>query len=322
MSKGANNKRANANQHDNANLAKELLTINDCLRWATSRFREAKLFYGHGTDSAWDEAVHLVLQLLHLPLDIDDRILNARLTLNEREYIIRCIYRRVVERRPLPYLTHCAWFAGQPFYVDERVVIPRSPFGELISNYFQPWVELDKVTKILDLCTGSGCMAITCADIMPQASIVASDFSFDALEVARKNIHGHQKQGQIELVQSDLFVNLEGEYFDLIIANPPYVDASDYESMPAEFHKEPTSGLAGGQDGLAIVRRILRDAPYHLNPEGVLIVEVGNSQQALQETFPHVPFTWLMFENGGDGVFLLTAEMLLQYHEDFLAASQ
>ena len=289
------------------------------MRWATSRFSEANLFYGHGTDSAWDEAVHLVLQLLYLPLDIDDRVLDSKLTRIEREKIIACVYRRVVERIPLPYLTHTAWFAGMKFYVDQRVIVPKSPFGELIRSDFSPWIDdSSKVKSVLDLCTGSGCIGIGCAKIFPKAKVTLSDISAGALEVAKHNVKDHHLQGQVKVVQSDLFKSLEGEHYDLIVSNPPYVDRQELDSMPAEYHKEPMLALeGGGDDGLDIVKRILRQAPHHLNPEGYLIVEVGESQYALRDQFPNIPFTWLTFEDGGDGVFLLTAEELLKYHEEF-----
>ncbi len=301
-----------------ATISEELITISDCLRWAASRFNEAELFYGHGTDSAWDEAVHLVLQTIHLPLDIDDRVLDARLTKVEREQIIKCVYRRVVERLPLPYLTNIAWFAGLKFYVDQRVIIPKSPIGELIRNGFEPWVEQDHIASVLDLCTGSGCIGIGAANAFPNAEVTLSDISEDALEVAKHNIRNHKLGSRVTVVKSDLFNELDGAHFDLIISNPPYVDKADLDSMPEEYHKEPRLALEAGQDGLDIVGRILRQAPHHLNANGILIVEVGNSQYALQDKYPNVPFSWLNFEDGGDGVFVLTAEELLKYHEEFM----
>lgn len=301
-------------------ISKQLVTISDLLRWTTSRFCEADLFYGHGTDSAWDEAVQLVLQLLYLPLDIDDRVLDARLTIDERTKIVECVYRRVIERIPLPYLTNTAWFAGMKFYVDERVIVPRSPLGEFIRKGFEPWVDSSKVHSVLDLCTGSGCIGIACSYVFPKAKIVISDISQDALDVAQRNVTNHDQAEQVTLVKSDLFNQLSGQYFDLIVSNPPYVDAQEYEKMPSEFRKEPVLALTAGEDGLDIVKRILAEAPHHLNDGGILIVEVGESQYALQKAFPDIPFTWLNFESGGDGVFLLTAEELLHYHENFLKA--
>ncbi|TNF66103.1 MAG: 50S ribosomal protein L3 N(5)-glutamine methyltransferase [Gammaproteobacteria bacterium] len=304
--------------HEKEHLIDQLITVRDYLRWATSRFEESELYYGHGCDSVWDEAVHLVLQALYLPLDIDQRILDSRLTTIERERVIEWIYRRVIDRVPLPYITNKAYFANKEFYVDQRVLIPRSPIGELIRNDFQPWLDANNVHRVLDLCTGSGCIGIASADVFTNAEVVLSDISTDALEVAKRNIKLHQLDNQVDVVQSDLFANLGGERFDLIVSNPPYVDRKDLNDMPLEYHKEPQLGLEAGQDGLDIVKRILRQAVHHLNENGILVVEVGNSQYALAEQFPSVPFTWITFEDGGDGVFLLTADELVKYHETFL----
>ncbi|MDA0910949.1 MAG: 50S ribosomal protein L3 N(5)-glutamine methyltransferase [Proteobacteria bacterium] len=303
-------------------LAQDLHTIRDYLRWATSRFLEAELFYGHGTDSAWDEAVHLVLQALYLPLDIDNRILDARLTHLERQKVIKWVYRRVVDRVPLPYLTKTAWFAGMKFCVDQRVIVPRSPIGELIRNEFEPWVNHHNVERVLDLCTGSGCIGIATAHVFPDAEVILSDISEDALEVAKRNIKQHDMEQRVTAMQSDLFANLSGQKFDLIISNPPYVDMNDLASMPQEYLKEPALALGSGDDGLDITRKILTEALDYLNEGGVLIVEVGNSQYALQEAFQSVPFTWLNFEDGGDGVFLLTYDELKTYRSIFAEGYQ
>ncbi|WP_116964836.1 50S ribosomal protein L3 N(5)-glutamine methyltransferase [Fastidiosibacter lacustris] len=300
-------------------LASDLETIRDYLRWASSRFLEAELFYGHGTDSAWDEAVHLVLQALYLPLDIDDRILDARLTHVERQKVIKWVYRRVVDRIPLPYLTKTAWFAGMKFYVDQRVIVPRSPIGELIRNEFEPWVNHNKVLRILDLCTGSGCIGISCAHVFDQAQVTLVDISEDALAVAEKNIKLHNLENRVKTVYSDLFNSVQGQKFDLIVSNPPYVDHEDLSSMPEEYLKEPILALGSGEDGLDITRRILIEASDYLTEDGILIVEVGNSQCALCEAFSEVPFTWLNFEDGGEGVFLLTYQELITYKKAFEA---
>lgn len=303
-------------------LADDLKTIRDYLRWATSRFSEADLYYGHGTDSPWDEAVHLVLQAIYLPLDVDDRVLDAHLTHIERQKIIKWVYRRVVDRIPLPYLTKTAWFAGMKFYVDQRVIIPRSPLGELIRKGFEPWIDKRKVHSVLDLCSGSGCIGIGCTGPFPTAKVVLSDISKDALAVAEKNVRLHEVEDRVQLVHSDLFEHLNGEKFDLILSNPPYVDAGDLAKMPAEYLKEPKLALVSGKDGLDITRKILVEAANYLTENGVLIVEVGNSQYALRDAFSEVPFTWLCFEDGGDGVFLLTRDELMKYQEAFLTGMQ
>lgn len=293
----------------------DLLTIRDYLRWAISRFNEAALYFGHGTDNALDEAYALILHTLHLPHDTHPSLLEARLTKAEREQLSALIHRRVVERIPVPYLTHEAWFAGRSYYVDERVLIPRSPIAELIEHEFQPWIAPDEVTAILDLCTGSGCIAIACALAFPDATVDASDISKDALAVAKMNTVRHEVDEQVHLHQSDLFDSLPKKKYDIIVSNPPYVDAEDMAILPKEFHHEPSLGLAAGTDGLDLAIRILKKAREYLNPNGLLIVEVGNSETALANKYPDVDFTWLEFANGGGGVFLLTAEQLELYQD-------
>ncbi len=288
----------------------DLLTIRDYIRWSVSRFNEAGLIYGHGTDSAWDEAVALILHTLHLPPSINQQVIDARLTLSERETLYALIQRRIQERIPVPYLTHEAWFGGESYYVDERVLIPRSPFAEIIHDKFQPWINPAHVHDILDLCTGSGCIAIACAKAFPEAAIDASDISADALQVAKMNVLRHQVEDNIQLHESDLFNNLPPKKYDVIVSNPPYVDADDMANLPAEYLHEPTLGLAAGHDGLDFAVRILEHAKKYLKPNGILLVEVGNSEYALAEKCAEIPFTWLDFENGGGGVFLLTAEQL------------
>jgi ribosomal protein L3 glutamine methyltransferase len=288
----------------------ELKTIRDMIRWAVTSFNAEGLYYGHGTDSAWDEAVMLVLRALHLPHDINPTVMDSRITSSERETIQKLILRRVSERIPLSYLIHEAWFANLPFFVDERVLIPRSPIAELIENEFQPWLDPNHIDNILDLCTGSGCIAIACAKTFPDAEIDASDISADALTVAKINVLRHAVEEQVHLIESDLFKQIPLKKYNLIISNPPYVDAEDMEALPKEYHHEPELGLAAGNDGLDCARRILQDALPYLAADGVLIVEVGNSEFALSEYFPDIPFTWLEFERGGGGVFLLTAQQL------------
>ncbi len=287
-----------------------LSTIRDFLRWAISCFNEAGLFYGHGTDNAWDEALALILPTLHLPHDIDPTMLDARLTTLECEKLSALIQQRVAERIPVPYLTHVAWFAHLSFYVDERVLIPRSPIAELIENQFEPWIKADNVHTILDVCTGSGCIAIACAKAFPDSHVDATDISPDALAVAKINILRHEVTHQVTLYQSDIFRDVPQKKYDIIVSNPPYVDANDMAALPAEYKHEPALGLAAGKDGLSIAFTLLKNAPQYLNPNGILIVEVGNSEEALINQFPDIPFTWLEFQHGDGGVFLLTAKQL------------
>lgn len=287
----------------------ELATIRDFLRWAASEFIAAKLFYGHGTDNPWDEAEQLVLHAIHLSPPLGDEWLDAQLTRSERERVVANIQRRIQERIPAAYITGQAWFAGLPYIVDERVLVPRSPTAELIEKRFAPWL-MDEPHQILDLCTGSGCIGIACAHAFPEAEVQLSDISYDALAVAEDNIQQHGLTERVFALQSDLFENLHGQRFDLIVSNPPYVDADDMASLPDEFHAEPELGLASGNDGLDFTRRLLEQAGDFLSDNGVLVVEVGNSWPALEDAYPSLPFTWVEFERGGHGVFVLTAQDL------------
>lgn len=287
----------------------DLQTVRDYLRYASTQFAGSPLFFGHGTDNVWDEAVQLVMRSLNLPLENNTLFLDARLTRNERATILDRIERRVKERVPLAYLLGEAWFMGMPFHVDERVLVPRSPIGELLENGLQPWLGDTEVNRILDLCTGSGCIGIGAAVVFEGADVDLSDISDDALAVAESNIDLHDVRNRVRTVKSDVFDNIAGRY-DVILSNPPYVDAEDLAEMPDEFRHEPELGLAAGADGLDIAHRILAQAADHLTEDGLLIVEVGNSWVALDQAYPGLPFTWLEFENGGDGVFLLRAEDL------------
>jgi len=288
----------------------ELKTIRDYARYACSRFNEAGLYYGHGTDNAWDESLALVLHSLYLPHAIHPSILDANLTNDECSLLMELIEKRIDKRIPVAYLTHEAWFAGLPFFVDQRVLIPRSPIAELIENQFEPWVNPDEVSDILDLCTGSGCIAIACAKAFPAASVDASDISKEALAVAHINLLRHQVEEVVELYESDLFNSLPDKKYDIIVSNPPYVSQIEMKELPEEYRHEPALGLEAGELGLQYASLILKDAPRYLKPNGILVVEVGNSEFALEEAYPDMPFTWLEFERGGGGVFILRAEEL------------
>lgn len=301
------------------NPVDHLYTVRDCIRWGASLMNETGVFFGHGTDNAIDEAAALVLVALHLPPDLPAGYMGARLLPAERERVIAMVRRRVDERIPVPYLTHQAWFMGLPFYVDRRVLIPRSPMAELIERQFRPWLaDPDTVHEILDLCTGSGCLGIACAHVFPEATADLADISEPALEVAERNVQDHGLMERVFTVHSDLFAGLEGRRYDLIVSNPPYVSGAEMEALPAEYRHEPELGLAAGPQGLDFAVRILREAADHLTENGLLVVEVGDSAPELAERFPDVPFAWVEFERGGDGVFVLTAEEVAAHRESFL----
>lgn len=296
----------------------ELHSIRDYLRWAVSLFNEHDVVLGHGYDDPWDEAVALVLSALNLPWDIDTRVQDARLLSSEKQTVCDLLVRRVVERVPTAYLTGTGWFAGIPFKVDQRVLIPRSPIAELIENHFEPWIEYDQVENILDMCTGSGCIGIACAQYFPEALVDCTDLSEDALDLAEQNVQALGMDGQVNLIYSDLFEALEGRTYDIIVSNPPYVDQEDMDNLADEFHHEPRMGLEAGDDGLDLVRRMLPELSRHLNPGGIAVIEVGNSWEALEKAYPNVGFTWLEFERGGYGVFLLTKEQIDHHQADFV----
>jgi len=299
----------------------QLHTIADFIRYGCSEFNRAELFFGHGTDNAWDEASSLVLFALHLPAKLDQKLLSCRLIEDEKLAVIELISRRVNERVPLAYITNQAMFAHLPFYVDERVLVPRSPIAELIENKFEPYLTQSlayQPQRILDLCTGSGCIAVACAYAFAEAEVDALDLSVDALNVAQINIESHGLTEQVIPIQSDVFSGVEGQKYDLIVTNPPYVDIEDVNSLPDEFTFEPEMGLGSGDDGLDITRKILAQSSEHLNEGGVLICEVGNSQIHVEATYPEVPFTWINFEHGGHGVFMLTKTQLDQYKDIFV----
>lgn len=293
----------------------DLHTIQDMLRWAVSRFSAADIWYGHGTDNPWDEAFQLVLPTLWLSPVIPKDMHYTRLTTSERLRVVEQVIRRVNERIPTAYLTNTAWFCGYEFYVDKRVLIPRSLIGELIYKRFSGLLKT-KPKHILDMCTGSGCIAIACAYAFPETEIDAVDISTDALAVAEHNIEKHALINQVIPIRSDLFRGLPQIKYDLIVTNPPYVDIKDMSDLPTEYHHEPELGLAAGSDGLKLVRRILSRASDYLSEQGVLICEVGNSMIHMITQYPDVPFSWLKLDNNGEGVFMLAREEIIaaQHH--------
>ena len=291
-------------------IAGELHTIRDLIRWGTSQFNKAELSFTHGMPNALDEAVYLCLASLNLPLDISDDYFDCRVTHDEKRAVLENYRIRLSKRKPAAYITNEAWFAGMSFFVDERVLIPRSPIAELIQKQFAPWIDEHKVERILDLCTGSGCIAIACAFAFEQAHVIASDISRDALDVAEINRADYGLENRLELIESDLFDAVPEQPYDIIVSNPPYVSAQEMATLEREFRHEPANGLAAGDAGMDLVVPILKNARQYLSDHGILVVEVGYSMPALMQLLPQVPFTWLEFEHGGEGVFLLTAEQL------------
>lgn len=296
-----------------------LISIRDFIRFTVSCLRLHDVHLGHGSTDPFAEATALVMQTLGLEWSADAEILDARLLPSERRAVIDLIRRRVNERIPLGYLLNLAYFCGLPFYVDERVLIPRSPIAELINKRFLPWLETEP-QRVLDLCTGSGCIAIATARQFPEAIVDATDISLDALSVAALNIEHHDLLDNVNLIESDLFARLPGQRYDLIVSNPPYVDAEDMADLPPEFLREPELALASGRDGLDFTRRLLSEAADHLTDDGLLIVEVGNSWWALAQEFPQVPFVWVEFESDAHGVFVLSAAQCREFQAVFKAA--
>ena len=334
-----------------------LLTIHDLVRWGACRFADTRLYFGHGTDNAFDEAVWLVASALRMPLERMDAYRDSHVTADERAAVLALLQRRISERRPAAYLTGRAWFAGLEFIVDDTVLIPRSPLAELIKDGFAPWFDPelsdpDRIGRALDLCAGSGCLGIAMAAYMPNLDVDLADISPAALRVAARNRALHGLEDRVSLIESDLFAGIaqvgspsisglhsqhrpdpnpgpkpgpdpdrySEQGYDIIVSNPPYVGAEEMESLPAEYRHEPRLALAAGETGLDLVLRILRDAPDYLGDDGLLVVEVGNTAGRLQQRFPEVPFTWLDFEHGGEGVFLLTREQLVEHHPRFSQA--
>lgn len=297
----------------------ELTTLRDLLRWTTSKFSEAQLFYGHGNEDAFNEAMQLILHSLHLPVtEFPELFIDCKVTKQEKQHILTLVQKRIEQRVPVPYLTNEAWFAELPFFVDERVLIPRSPFAELIAEDFSPWLtEPENVKSILDLCTGSACIAIACAYAFPDAYVDAIDISKEAIDVANINIEKHQLTDQVTAIQSDLWQHCPDKKYDLIVSNPPYVGHDEMQTLPDEYRHEPELALEASDNGLAIVENILLHAADYLSDTGIIIVEVGNSDEAVAEKWPEIPFTWLEFENGGHGLFMLDAEQCRQFKQRY-----
>ncbi len=289
----------------------ELITIRDYLRYAVSRFNAAQLFFGHGSDNAWDEAVYLTLHTLSLPLDRLEPFLDARLLPHEREALLDIYHRRSQDRLPAAYLTQEAWLGEHRFYVDDRVIVPRSFIAELLDEQLAPWIDDPwAIESALDLCTGSGCLAVLTALAFPNAEVSAVDLSEDALSVAERNVADYHLHDRVELIHSDAFANLAGRRFDLIVSNPPYVNAKSVAALPPEYQHEPEMSLGSGEDGLDFTRIILREAKKHLTENGILVVEIGHNRDALEEAYPTLPFTWLDTAAGDEYVFMLRAEDL------------
>ncbi|WP_238877800.1 50S ribosomal protein L3 N(5)-glutamine methyltransferase [Achromobacter xylosoxidans] len=293
------------------NARQELLTLRDLIRYGVSRLNAAQVALGHGSDNAWDETVYLVLHALHLPLDTLEPFLDARVLDEERNRVLNLIDRRVTERVPAAYLTNEAWLRGHRFYVDARVIVPRSPIAELLDEGLSPWVQdTQAVDSVLDMCTGSGCLAILSALAFPYAQVDAVDVSPDALEVARRNVDDYGLADRLALHQSDLFDSLPERQYDVIVCNPPYVNSGSMDVLPQEYRHEPQLALAGGADGMDLVRRILQAAPRYLSENGVLVLEIGHERDFFEAAFPELSPVWLDTEQASDQLLLLTREQL------------
>jgi len=288
------------------------VTVRDLIKRGARRLSRARVFYGHGTDNAFDESAALVFHALNLSHDAGESVYSKRVIAASQQRAEGLISRRISERMPAVYLTNETWFAGLPFHVDQRVLIPRSSLAELIERQFTPWIDPARVKRVLDLGTGSGCIAIACAVAFPRAHVDAVDISKDALDVAQINVRRHRLGRRVHLVESDHFTGLSDQTYDIIVSNPPYVGAREMRSLPPEYRHEPRIALAAGASGLDSVRVILREAGRYLRPGGLLVVEVGNTETAVQRAFRRLPFVWLDFERGDGGVFLLTAEQLVR----------
>lgn len=287
-------------------------TIRAWVNWAKKNFSSADLYYGHGTNNAIDEAVYLISYALKTNFELTGFESEKPLSDENNKRIHELLSKRISTKKPAAYLVNEAWFCGLPFYVDERVLVPRSPIAELIHDEFQPWIPRDKINSILEIGTGSGCIALSCAYYLDNTMVTAVDIDDGAIEVANKNLQHMQLQDRVSVIKSDVFENIPERKYDIIVSNPPYVGQQEYDRLPHEYKQEPVIGLTSGSDGLDCVQKILSQAAMFLNPQGVLIVEVGNSQGVLQKAFPQLPFLWLEFERGGEGVFLLERDHLIQ----------
>lgn len=296
-----------------------LETVTDFVRWGGTLFKQADLYFGHGTDNAFDEAKVLVFFALKMPLEVPENYWQARLTNHEKHLVTELFQRRIETRKPAAYLTGEAWFAGLRFIVNENTLVPRSPIAELIMNRYAPWVDADEVNDVLDLCTGSGCIGIASLQAFPHAHVDLVDISPEALAVAQQNIELYQLEDSAQAIESNLYDALDGKQYDLIVSNPPYVDEIEMNALPEEFKQEPELGLAAGSDGLDLVRRILAEAPKYLKEDGVLIVEVGVSQYFVEQEYPELPLYWFEFEHGGEGVFAIHKSELELFQEELNA---
>ncbi len=292
-----------------------LCTVRDLVRWGASAFGRAGLHFGHGTDNALDEAHHLVTWALKLRHELPDTYLDGKVTDRERDDVLKLLGRRIRTRKPAAYLTGEAWFAGLSFEVDEHVLIPRSPIAEMVEGHFQPWLH-GEPRRILDLCSGSGCIAVACAMAFPQAQVDAVEIDARALAVLRRNLARHRVGARVEAVRSDLFAGVKGRQYGLIVSNPPYVPSARWKGMPDEYHHEPKLALEAGKDGMDIVARILREAPAHLAPDGLLVCEVGGSVPEFERRFAKIPVVWPEFERGGDGVFVISRDDLVEWQHE------
>jgi ribosomal protein L3 glutamine methyltransferase len=299
------------NNPDKHLVTTELFTIRDWIRFAVSQFEASDIFYGHGTDNAYDEAVWLIMSALHLPMDTLNNFLDARITTTERTKLANFIEQRITQHTPTAYLVKEAWLQGLKFYVDERVLIPRSFIAELLNNDLSPWIEFpEMIESAADICTGSGCLGVLLASVFPNAAIDVIDISQDAIDVANINIGNYGLEAQITAIKSDMFSALNGKKYDVIISNPPYVDAPSMATLPAEYQNEPQLALGSGATGLDHTHTILREAANHLNDDGILIVEIGHNREVLEAAYPNIVFTWLEVSSGNEFVFLLTKSQL------------